>query len=54
MWFLKNNKQVLEQIRVAVNKAPPPGLTQPLPGGVGGVQSGWAEVQVPLYSVRIT
>lgn len=45
MWFVKNNKQILEQIRVTVTKAPSPGLMQPLPGGMGGVQSGWAEGQ---------
>lgn len=60
MWFMKNNKRILEQIRVAVNKAPSPGLMQPLPGWIRGVQSGWADaqshsspMQVPLYSVRI-
>lgn len=29
MWFVKNNKQILEQIRVAVNKAPSPHLIPP-------------------------
>lgn len=29
MWLMKNNKQILEQIRVAINKAPSHGLMQP-------------------------